>query len=132
MWKDIGATPDGRKYGTPISENQSPTYGADKSGITALFNSLSKLPLDRNVTGGLYVTFSQNMTPDILKALVVTYFKNGGFHVGITVVDKEVLKDAIKNPDKYQSLTVRLYGFSEYFVSLAPWQQVAIINRTKY
>lgn len=132
VWKNIGATPDGRKYGTPISENQSPTYGADKSGITALFNSLSKLPLDRNVTGGLNVTFSQNMAPDILKALIVTYFKNGGFHVGITVVDKEVLKDAIKNPDKYQSLTVRLYGFSEYFVSLAPWQQVAIINRTSY
>ena len=54
---------------------------------------------------------------------------------GGVIVDKEfkeVLKDAIKNPDKYQSLTVRLYGFSEYFVSLAPWQQVAIINRTSY
>ena len=131
-WKDIGTTPDGRKAGSPISENQSPTYGADKSGITALLNSLSKLPFDRNVTGGLNLTFSKNMSPHTLESLVVTYFEKGGFHVGISVADQNTLRDAMVHPEKYQSLTVRLYGFSDYFVSLAPWQQKAIINRTKY
>lgn len=38
----------------------------------------------------------------------------------------------MRNPDKYKSLTVRLYGFSEYFVSLPAWQQLAVINRTAY
>ena len=49
-----------------------------------------------------------------------------------TVIDREVLKDAMKHPENYKSLTVRLYGFSEYFVSLPEWQQVAVLNRTEY
>ena len=72
------------------------------------------------------------MHPEILQALVVSYFEMGGFHVGISVIDRETLKDAMENPDKYKSLTVRLYGFSEYFVSLPKWQQLAILNRTEY
>lgn len=128
----IGATPDGRKSGEPFSENQSPSYGADKNGITALLNSLSKLPLDRTVTGGLNLTFAQKIKPEILEALIVSYFQIGGLHVGISVIDRKTLEDAMVNPDKYKSLTVRLYGFSEYFISLPKWQQIAILNRTEY
>ena len=132
-WKlSIPATPDGRRAGDPFSENQSPTYGADKNGITALLKSLSKLPFDKTVTGGLNLTFSKKMSPDILKALVVSYFQMGGFHTGISVVDRETLKDAMVHPEKHKSLTVRLYGFSEYFISLPEWQQLAILNRTEY
>lgn len=129
---EVKATPDGRKDGEPFSENQSPTYGADKKGITALLKSLSKLPFDRTATGGLNLAFSQGMPPDILKSLVLSYFQLGGLHVGISVINSETLKDAMKNPDKYKSLTVRLYGFSEYFGSLPKWQQLAILNRTRY
>ena len=100
--------------------------------ITALLNSLAKLPLDETVTGGLNLTFAQKVTPEILKSLITSYFSNGGFHVGISVIDRETLKDAMVNPDKYKSLTVRLYGFSEYFVSLPKWQQLAVLNRTEY
>ena len=133
VWsKDIGATPNGRKAGEPFSENQSPTYGADKNGITALLKSLSKLPFDRTVTGGLNLTFSSKMSPELLKALILSYFEIGGFHVGISVIDRNTLEDAMVNPDKYRSLTVRVYGFSEYFVSLPKWQQIAILNRTEY
>ncbi len=126
------ATPDGRKSGQPFSENQSPTYGTDKNGITALLKSIAKLPLERTVNGGLNLTFSQKVNPEILQALVVSYFNMGGLHVGISVIDRAVLKDAMKNPDKYKSLTVRLYGFSEYFISLPEWQQIAVLNRTEY
>lgn len=128
----IKATPDGRLDGEPFSENQSPTYGADKQGITALLKSLSKLPFDRTATGGLNLTFSQNVPSKILSALVRSYFALGGLHVGISVVNSKTLKAAMKNPEKYQSLTVRLYGFSEYFVSLPEWQQLAILKRTQY
>ena len=128
----LGATPDGRKSGTPFSENQSPSYGADKKGITALLKSLGKLPFDRTATGGLNLTFSKKVSADILQALVISYFQLGGLHVGISVIDRETLLDAMKRPEKYKSLTVRLYGFSEYFVSLPEWQQIAILNRTEY
>lgn len=133
IWKDeVGATPDGRLSGTPFSENQSPTYGADKKGITSLLNSVSKLPLDKTGTGGFNIAFAQKTPAEILKALVLGFFDNGGFHVGVTVMDREMLLDAMEHPEKYQGLTVRLYGFSEYFVNLPKWQQLAVINRTEY
>lgn len=130
--RQVGATPDGRKSGEPFSENQSPTYGADKCGLTALLKSVAKLPFGRTVAGGLNLTFSREMTPELLKALVTTYFEMGGIHVGISVVNAETLKDAMVNPRQYRSLTVRLYGFSEYFISLPEWQQLAILKRTEY
>ena len=131
-WKEmVGATPNARKAGEPFSENQSPTYGADKKGITALLKSVSKLPFDRTVCGGLNLTFSQKISAETLKSVVLSYFALGGFHVGISVIDRKALEDAMVHPEKYQSLTVRLYGFSEYFVSLPKWQQVAVLNRTE-
>ncbi len=130
--KDIPATPDGRLWGDPFSENQSPTYGADRNGITSLINSVSKLPLEKTATGGFNLTFSGSVKPETLKALITTFFEKGGLHVGISVLSREELEDAMNNPDKYKSLTVRLYGFSEYFINMPEWQQRAILNRTAY
>ena len=128
----VGATADGRKSGAPFSENQSPSYGADKSGMLSLLNSIAKLPFERTATGGLNIKFAQKQSAEVLQNLVEGYFKQGGLHIGITVVDKETLEDAMMHPEKYQSLTVRVYGFSEYFVCLPKWQQLAILNRTVY
>ncbi len=133
LWcSEIGATPNGRRAGQPFSENQSPTYGADKNGITALLNSLAKLPFDRTFGGGLNLSFSGNQTPEILRALICTYFKAGGLHTGISVIDRRQLQDAMAHPESYPALTVRLYGFSEYFVSLPEWQQLALLERTTH
>lgn len=97
------ATPDGRKDGEPFSENQSPTYGADKNGITALLKSLSKLPFEKTATGGLNLTFSQNVSSDILKALVVSYFELGGLHIAIETCGF-ASDDMIKEISKYVDL----------------------------
>jgi len=133
MWKDqIGATPDGRLAGAPYSENQSPTYGADQSGITALLKSVARLPFVHAPGGCLNLTFSKRMTADVLRALVLSYFQMEGLHIGITVLDRNVLCDAMEHPEKHKSLTVRLYGFSEYFTSLSLWQQLAVLERTEY
>jgi len=130
--EEIPATPDGKRFGKPFSENQSPVYGADRNGITALLNSLSKLPFQRTPAGGLNLTFSSRVEPAILQALVETYFQKGGLHVGTTVLNRETLEDAIKHPEKYKTLTVRMYGFSEYFVTLSPVQQLGVLSRTVY
>ena len=129
---DLPATPDGRRAGTPFSENQSPTYGADRSGMTALLNSLSAVPFGKTAAGGLNLTFCSRVDPSTLRALLETYFAAGGLHAGITVLDRATLLDAIDRPERYRSLTVRLYGFSEYFVNLPPWQQAAVLARTAY
>ena len=54
--------------------------------------------------------------------LALAYFRMGGLHVGIGIASRETLEDAMRNPEKYKSLTVRLYDFSEHFASLPEWQ----------
>jgi len=125
------ATPDGRMRGKAFSENQSPVYGADKKGVTALLKSIAKLPLKRTPAGGINLTFSNPLTPDMIKAVTQGYFDIGGIHTAYTVVDRATLEAALENPQAYRTLTVRLFGFSEYFINVAKWQQQEIIERTK-
>ena len=94
--------------------------------------SMAKLPFHRTANGGLNVTFTHKVEPEILQALFTTYFNMGGLHVGINMLDKALLRAAMENPGQHKSLTVRLYGFSEYFVSLPDWQQMAVMNRTEH
>ncbi len=52
--KSVGATPDGRKAETPLSDGQSPFRGTDVLGPTAAVSSVSKLELKYLSEGSLY------------------------------------------------------------------------------
>ena len=127
----LPGTPDGRIRGEPVSENQSPTYGTDTAGLTALLSSVSRLPQTRTIMGGMNVKFAGHIPADKIAAILETYFKMDGLHLGFNFIDRNTLWDAQKNPDNYRSLCVRLYGFSEYFVSLSPHEQNELIQRTE-
>ncbi|MFP4380298.1 MAG: pyruvate formate lyase family protein [Candidatus Sumerlaeia bacterium] len=128
---NMPATPDGRHAGEPISENQSPVYGTDTKGITALLKSASQLPFDRCFTGSLNIRFGGKTKPEALVALIDTYFKMGGLFLGLTFVNRATLKDARLHPDQYKTLFVRQYGFSEYFIALPVYEQEEFIKRTE-
>jgi formate C-acetyltransferase len=128
--KDLEATPDGRHAGEYISENQSPSYGTSLEGATAELRSLAKLPFVRSGGGGYNLSLSKRIPTETLRALVESYFELGGLHVGLTYVNKEMLQDAMVNPEKYDDLTVRLYGYSEFFTKIPRWQQVEYLERT--
>jgi formate C-acetyltransferase len=128
----LPATPDGRLGGEPVSENQSPVYGADKSGVTALLKSVTSLPLDKTAMGGLNIKFGSPVRPEIIGDLLTTFFRSGGIHAGFSLADRKTLEDAAAKPENYRSLCVRMYGFSEYFTSLSVREQAELIGRTEY
>ncbi len=130
--RGLTATPDGRHQGEPISENQSPVYGADKAGPTALLRSVASLPLDRTVCGGLNLKLACRVSEERLESLMRSFFRMGGIHLGFTMVSRETLEKARLHPGDYRTLCVRKYGFSEYFVAFSPEFQQEIIDRTEY
>ena len=134
--KMIGATPDGRLAGEPISDAASPTYGRDIRGATATMHSLSKPDYSFVATGSVVnqkyspSMFSDEKRPKLL-ALIRTYFANGGQEIQINATSREVLCDAMEHPDKYPNLVVRVSGYSAYFVTLDRAVQLDILNRTQ-
>ena len=67
-----------------------------------------------------------------IKALLKGYFRKGGTQLMITVVDKNELEEAMKNPRQYTYLIVRVGGYSERFVDLPRDIQLELIRRTLY
>ncbi len=128
----MGATPDGRLAGEPLSENQSPTHGADRQGVTSLFKSVAKIPFELLPSGGLNVMFACKIPPEKLASLLRGYFAEGGTIVGFSIVDRSTLEDARSHPERYRSLMVRQTGFSEYFVAMPPHEQLEMISRSEY
>lgn len=128
----IGATPDGRKAGSTVSENQSPTHGADRSGPTALLASVARLPLRRCICGGLNLKFGCRPTAERFAATIRGFFELGGLHIGFTVASRRTLEEARRHPEEYRTLLVRKTGFSEFFIALSPAEQQELIDRTEY
>ena len=133
----MGATPDGRKAGAPLSEGISPVQGADRRGPTAVLKSAGKI--DHLRTGGTLL--NQKFLPHILQddtgidrlsQLVRTYFRMDGHHIQFNVVDAETLRKAQQTPQDYRDLIVRVAGYSDYFVDLTPELQEEIIRRTAH
>lgn len=132
------ATPDGRKAGEPLAEGCSPAHNADKSGPTAVFKTVSKLPTEK-ITGG--VLLNQKMTPTMiaseenkqkLEMLISAFFNRlHGYHVQYNIVSKETLLDAQAHPDKHKDLIVRVAGYSAFFNVLSKKTQDDIIGRTE-
>ena len=133
----VGATPDGRKAGRPLSEGISPVQGMDRNGPTAVFRSAAKM--DHVRTGGTLL--NQKLTPGLLDSeeglrkwvhLVRSYFRMDGHHVQFNVVDAETLRAAQERPEEHRDLIVRVAGYSDYFCDLGRALQDEIIARTEH
>jgi pyruvate formate-lyase/glycerol dehydratase family glycyl radical enzyme len=133
----IGATPDGRRAGTPLSEGISPVQSADRRGPTAVIKSAAKM--DHARTGGTLL--NQKFTPQLLAGddaleklvhLIRTYFRLDGHHIQFNVVDAATLREAQQRPELHRNLIVRVAGYSDYFCDLGQELQDEIIARTEH
>jgi trans-4-hydroxy-L-proline dehydratase len=132
-----GASADGRKAWTPLSEGISPVQGADRAGPTAVLRSAAKM--DQVRTGGTLL--NQKFTPGLVEGekgletltrLVRSYFTMGGHHIQFNVVGAETLRAAQQQPDLHRDLIVRVAGYSDYFCDLGKALQDEIIERTEH
>jgi len=141
--KKTGNTPDGRRAGAPFGPGANPMHGRDVNGAVASLTSVAKLPF-AYAKDGISYTFS--IIPGALgkapasrqanlAGLMDGYFHHdsefeGGQHLNVNVLNREMLIEAMNDPELYPQLTIRVSGYAVRFNSLTKEQQMDVITRT--
>ena len=131
----VGATPNGRKAGEPISHGANPLPGFRKDGaLTAMATSIASVQPGYGNTAPWQLEVDIGLANDAeavekIMALIDGHFKLGGTLVNINVVDAEKILAAHKDPSKYPDLVVRVTGFTAYFNSLSPAFRELVVKR---
>ncbi len=137
MGSFVGATPDGRRSKEAISENLSPAFGADRSGLRALLESVSHIPFEK-ITGG---TLNIKIRPSSLRGdmginplavLLKAYLQNGGMQVQVNAVDSDMLIRAQDDPAPHRELCLWIGGHSAFYTETGAKTRQEIAARTEH
>jgi formate C-acetyltransferase len=135
--KRLGATPNGRRAGEPVSHgpNPEPGFNGGRPGTpTQMVRAVAAVqcgygnagPLQLDLDPGLGQTEAGLRN---VEALLRTHFDLGGTMVNLNVLDRETLLAAQRDPARYPDLIVRVTGFSAYFASLSEAMRQFVVDR---
>jgi formate C-acetyltransferase len=137
MGELTAASANGRRAGETLSDGGSPSQGCNRRGATATLRSLAKANY-RLVPGGAAINLRlspRDVAGEVglrnLVSLLKTYVALGGEQLQVTVVDGEILRRAVEQPELYRDLVVRVAGFTAYFVTLPAAIQQEIMARAE-
>jgi formate C-acetyltransferase len=135
LGRDVGATPNGRRAGAPISHGANPDPGFRKDGApTAMAVAIAGVQPGYGNTAPMQIEMDPGIANEeqgvsLLSSLIAGHFAKGGTQINMNVMDAEKVLEAHKDPSKYPDLVVRVTGFSAYFASLSPEFRQLVVDR---
>lgn len=132
----LGATPNGRHAGDPISQGANPDPGflSGASAPTAMAVAVASVQPGYGNSAPLQIDLDPNLAHGEgglakIEALILGHFAMGGTLINMNIINKEKILKAHKDPSKYPDLIVRVTGFSAYFASLSPETRKIVVDR---
>jgi formate C-acetyltransferase len=135
MGEQLGATPNGRRAGEPISHGANPDPGFRKDGApTAMAVAIASVQPGFGNTAPMQIDMEPTLSGgegaiQNIAGLIKTHFDLGGTQINMNVLDTAEVVQAHKDPTKYPDLIVRVTGFSTYFASLSPEFRQLVVDR---
>jgi pyruvate-formate lyase len=135
MGETLGATPNGRHAGAPISHGCNPDPGFRRDGApSAMATAIANVQCWYGNSSPMQIELDPGLTRDEggvenVAHLLKTHIDLGGTQVNMNVMDAEKVLEAHKDPSKYPDLVVRVTGFSAYFASLSPEFRQLVVDR---
>jgi formate C-acetyltransferase len=133
--KGVGATPNGRRAGDPISHGSNPDPGFRKDGApTAMAVAIAAVQPGYGNTAPMQIELDPALSKDEggvddVADLIKTHFELGGTQINMNIMDAAKVLEAHEDPSKYPDLVVRVTGFSAYFASLSPEFRQLVVDR---
>jgi formate C-acetyltransferase len=131
----LGATPNGRRAGEPISHGANPDPGFRKDGaLTALAAAVADVQPGYGNTAPLQLDLdpcTSTAPADIalVESLIRGHFDLGGAQINANILDREQVLAAHRDPSRFPDLIVRVTGFSAYFASLSADLRQLVVDR---
>ncbi|MGD1816206.1 MAG: pyruvate formate lyase family protein [Pleomorphochaeta sp.] len=134
LGKDVGATPNGRRYGDPITHGANPAINLlENPTCLNVSSAIARVQPNYGNTAPFQLEFDPFITKgnpeEIVKAIILAHFELGGTLVNVNIFNKDVILRAHKNPMQYPELVVRVTGFTAYFCMLTPEFRQQVVDR---
>lgn len=137
LGKSLGATPNGRKAGEPISHSSNPDPGFMPGGVgapTAKANAVAMVQPGWGNSAPLQLDFDKHLAEEsggleAVESLIKTHNAQGGTLININILSKEQIIEAHADPEKYPDLVVRVTGYSAFFKTLSPEYRQQVVDR---